>query len=343
MEQNIFKLKKELADNLIIMAHHYQKDEIVKYADVTGDSLELAQKISLFGNKKYIVFCGVHFMAETASILAEKNQIIILPESKAGCFLADTATIEDVEAAWNILTEISNEKIIPITYINSSASLKSFVGKYGGAICTSSNAEKVIKWAFKQGEKLFFLPDQHLGRNVSFNLGIPLNEMLLYDNTKKDGGVNKSEIKNSRIILWNGYCDVHQKFTTAQIKSVKQNNKQTTVIVHPECPFDVVSHSDLNGSTSFIINEINKSMPKSRFAVGTEINLVNRLAENNPDKTIFSLNPEQPKCDTMNIINEGSMLKSLNSLKNNNPLNVINVSNDLKSNALKALERMLSI
>ena len=343
MKQKIIKLKKELTNDVVIMAHHYQKDEIVSYADVTGDSLELAQKIPLFKDKKFIIFCGVHFMAETASILAKENQTIILPDLKAGCFLADTATIETVESAWDILTKHNNEKIIPITYINSSASLKSFVGKNGGAICTSSNANKIISWALKQGEKLFFLPDQHLGRNTSFKLGIPLNQMIEYNATEKDGGLDTSEIENAKIILWSGYCDVHQKFTTTQIKNVRKNDNHAKIIVHPECPFDVVSHSDLNGSTSFIINEINKSTPDSRFAVGTEINLVNRLAKNNPDKTIYSLSPENPQCDTMNIITENSLLKALTSIKNNNPLNVIKVSRDLSSNALKALERMLTI
>jgi quinolinate synthase len=336
------RIKLELKDEVVVLGHHYQQDDIIKYADHIGDSLALAKKgITL--NKPYIIFCGVHFMAETADILSQSNQSIILPDPNAGCSMADMAELKDIEQAWDYLTAISNEKIIPVTYINCSAELKSFVGKHGGSICTSSNAEQVIQWAQEQGGKLLFFPDQHLGRNTCFKMGVPLEKMNIYNPTKRNGGISPQEVINSKVILWHGYCSVHQGFTPTQVKNIKSDSPETTVIVHPECSFEVVQAADLSGSTSYILDTIEKAPSGSKFAVGTEINLVNRLNNQFPDKEIYSLSPYQCLCTTMYRVRPRWLLSAYQAIKNKRPINIITVSEEVKKNSLKALQTMLEI
>lgn len=336
------ELKAQLKDQMIVLGHHYQQDDIISFADYTGDSLALA-KIAASLKQPYIVFCGVHFMAETADMLTSPEQSVILPDLRAGCSMADMANKEEIEKSWNHIAQYTNEKIIPITYINCSANLKAFVGKNGGSICTSSNAKKIIQWALEKGDKLFFFPDQHLGRNTCFDLGIPLNEMILYDPRLPHGGVTPEQIQKAKVILWYGLCSVHQGFTAEQIRQVKEKDPSVQVIVHPECSFDVVQRSDLNGSTSFIIDTIKNAPAGSQFAVGTEINLVNRLAKTYTDKKIFSLSPYQCLCTTMYRVRPRWLLASFRAIKNQSPINVIRVDKETSQYSLLALERMLSI
>lgn len=339
----IEKIKQELTNNVVILAHHYQQDDIIRFADVKGDSLELAKQIKNFKDKKFIVFCGVHFMAETADMLAFKNQTILLPDINAGCFLADTAKEKDINKAWKFLNNNAKEKIIPITYINSTASLKAFVGKNQGAVCTSSNAESIIKWAFSKGKKLFFLPDQHLGRNTCYKLNIPLEKMALYDPLLKNGGMTDNEKNNAIVYLWNGYCSVHRDFSLSQIKRIRKKYPEMKIIVHPECSFDVVQNSDFCGSTSFIIKHIEEANTGSQFAVGTEFNLVNRLSSSFNNKKIISLSKTPCLCETMFRIRPRWLLSTLRSIKNKKPHYVIKVSDKIKKNALKAIDKMISI
>lgn len=335
-------LRKELGDQVAILGHHYQQDDIISLADHTGDSLQLAREAAQL-KAKYIIFCGVHFMAETADMLTSPNQYVILPDLNAGCSMADMANRAEIDKAWEIIIKSTNEKIIPITYINCDAQLKDFVGANGGAICTSSNAEKVISWALNQGDKLLFFPDQHLGRNTCSKLGIGLDEMIVYNPNFQNGGVTAEQISKSKVILWHGFCSVHQGFTVEQIKTLKNSDPKRTIIVHPECNYDVFKNADLSGSTSFIINTITNATAGSKWAVGTEINLVNRLAEKFKDKDIISLSPYQCLCTTMYRVRPRWLLESLRSIKRGNPINIISVPLSIKENALKALDRMLQI
>lgn len=337
----IATLKSELSEKVIFLGHHYQNDDIISFADITGDSLKLAKEAAKI-KQEYVIFCGVHFMAETADILTE-NKTVILPDLKAGCSMADMANDEQVNECWKYLNEATNEKIIPITYINCTASLKSFVGKNGGSICTSSNAKQVITWAFKEGQKLLFFPDQHLGRNTCYDLGIPLDEMVTYHPQMQNGGLTKEQIQNAKVILWYGYCSVHQGFTVSQVEQIKKEEPNRKVIVHPECNFEVVQAADDSGSTSYIIDQIKNAPPKSSFAVGTEVNLVNRLNQSTPDKDIISLSPYQCLCTTMYRVRPRWLLSVLKSIKNNKPINVIKVSNEVKKFSKIALDRMLNI
>jgi len=338
----ITKLKKELAEQVIFLGHHYQQDDIISFADISGDSLELSRRAAK-EKKPYIIFCGVHFMAETADILTSDLQKVILPDLNAGCSMADMASIEEVRAAWATLNSATSETIIPITYINCAATLKAFVGEKEGSICTSSNAKKIVSWALGRGEKLLFFPDQHLGRNTCFDLGIPLNKMVIYDPRQKDGGLTQKQIQEARVILWYGYCSVHQGFTLEQVELTKRKNPETTIIVHPECPFEVVQAAHKNGSTSQIIEVIANAPAGSSFAVGTEINLVNRLAKLYPDKKITSLSPYQCLCTTMYRVRPRWLLDTLRSIKSGHPKNIIHVPTHIRIPAIKALNRMLEI
>ncbi len=336
------KIKNELKDQVVVLGHHYQQDDIISFADYTGDSLQLAHKAAKLSHP-FVIFCGVHFMAETADMLTGPNQKVILPDLKAGCSMADMATRSDIDRAWAFMQKSTAEKIVPVTYINCSAVLKAFVGDNGGSICTSSNAEKVISWALKEGEKLLFFPDQHLGRNTCYKMGIPLDKMVVYNPNYRNGGLTSEQIKNAKVILWYGFCSVHQGFTKEQIQKVKSDNPKTTVIVHPECPFEVVSNADDAGSTSYIIEKIKNAPSGSRFAVGTEINLVNRLNNEFKDKEIFSLSPYQCLCTTMYRVRPRWLLSSFRAIKENKPINIISVSDEIKVSSLKALDRMLQI
>ncbi|MBG07713.1 MAG: quinolinate synthase [Halobacteriovoraceae bacterium] len=340
--EEITSLKQELGNDVVVLGHHYQQDDIIQFADYKGDSLALAKEAAKLSSP-YVIFCGVHFMAETADMLTKDNQKVILPDLNAGCSMADMANSDQIDAAWERLSSATEEKIIPVTYINCSAELKAFVGKHEGSICTSSNAQKIITWALNQGDKLLFFPDQHLGRNTCFDMGIPLEKMVIYDPTKPNGGLTNEQIKEAKIILWHGFCSVHQGFTTSQIKNVKKDCPETIVIVHPECRFDVVQEADLNGSTAYIIETIKKAPEGSKFAVGTEINLVNRLANKYTNKKIFSLSPYQCLCTTMYRVRPRWLLASFKAIKAGTPINVIQVGEDTKRDSLLALDRMMTI
>jgi len=336
------QLKEELKDQVVVLGHHYQQNDVISFADITGDSLQLAREAAKL-DKPYIIFCGVHFMAETADMLTGPHQKVILPDLKAGCSMADMARKSEIERAWGFITNSTKEKVIPVTYINCAATLKAFVGEKGGSICTSSNAEKVISWALSQGEKLLFFPDQHLGRNTCFKMGIPLEDMVIYNPHRLNGGLTAEQVDKAKVILWYGFCSVHQGFTKEQVLSLKKKDPSITVIVHPECPFEVVSAADDYGSTSYIIDKITKSPAGSKFAVGTEINLVNRLAEQFPDKTITSLSPYQCLCTTMYRVRPRWLLASFRAIKDHKPINIISVPEEVKSSSLLALDRMLAI
>jgi quinolinate synthase len=338
----LHQIKAELADQVVVLGHHYQQDDVIEFADYSGDSLQLAREAAKL-DKPYVIFCGVHFMAETADMLTTPEQKVILPDLNAGCSMADMANRREIDRCWDYLKECTKDVIIPITYINCSALLKDFVGANEGSICTSSNAHKVITWALEKGDKLLFFPDQHLGRNTCFDLGISLDEMVVYNPNMYRGGLTAEQIQKAKVILWYGYCSVHQGFNVNQIKSIKENSPDTTVIVHPECNFDVVQASDMNGSTSYIIKTIEAAKAGEKFAVGTEINLVNRLAAKYPHLDIKSLSPYQCLCTTMYRVRPRWLLESFRSIKRNDPINVITVSDTVKHNSIKALDRMLQI
>lgn len=336
------RLHAEMRQEVLVLGHHYQHDDIIRYADITGDSLALAREAKSI-SKPFIIFCGVHFMAETADILKRPEQKIILPDLKAGCSMADMANKHEIDRAWAFLNKSAGTKIIPVTYINCDANLKSFVGENGGSICTSSNAQKIIEWALEQGEKLMFFPDQHLGRNTCFKMGIPLEKMVLYNPNFQNGGLTESQVRDAKVILWYGHCSVHQGFTLDHVKSVRTSHPDMTVIVHPECNFEVNLNADVSGSTNFIINHIKNAPSGSSFAVGTEINLVNRLAREFTDKKIISLSPYQCLCTTMYRVRPRWLLACYRAIKAGNPINVVQVDEKIKTNALIALERMLAI
>ncbi|MEK5426894.1 quinolinate synthase NadA [Cytobacillus sp. FSL R7-0680] len=342
LENIVRRVKGTFGDKLYIPGHHYQKDEVIQFADSTGDSLKLAQFCAQNTRAEFIVFCGVHFMAETADILTTKNQKVYLPDMRAGCSMADMANIHQTERGWGLLTERFGETILPLTYVNSTAAIKSFVGEHGGATVTSSNAEEVVKWALQQKERILFLPDQHLGRNTAYKLGIALDEMAVWDPIQHrlefDGG--NEQIK---VILWKGHCSVHENFTVRNIEDIRKNRPEMKIIVHPECRREVVERSDMDGSTNDIIQAIEKSKPGSQWAIGTEMNLVNRLIQSHPDKQIVSLNPHMCPCMTMNRIDLMHFAWNLEMLEKGEPINQIKVDDQIAAGAKQALARMLVI
>ncbi|MDR7073642.1 quinolinate synthase NadA [Fictibacillus barbaricus] len=341
MESRIWEIKNVLKERLFLPAHHYQKDEIVQFADVTGDSLQLA-KISAENKKaEYIAFCGVHFMAETADMLSNEHQKVILPDLKAGCSMADMADIFQTERAWEHLTQLFGDSILPLTYVNSTAAIKAFCGKHGGATVTSSNAKNMVAWAFQQKERLLFLPDQHLGRNTAFDLGVPLHEMAVWDPIQNTLSYEGSDLNKVKVILWKGHCSVHEKFTVNHIDDLRKNHSDYQIIVHPECTHEVVRASDFNGSTHYIIETIKNAKEGSKWAVGTEMNLVNRLAKIFPEKEIVSLNPNLCPCLTMNRIDLPHLLWSLENIVKGTPQNIITVDDVTKKDAVLALNRMM--
>lgn len=340
LEQRVVEIKEKYGSRLFIPGHHYQKDEVIKFADATGDSLKLAQLSEENKDAEFIVFCGVHFMAETADILTRDDQKVFLPDMRAGCSMADMADLEQTERAWEKLSNLFGDTLIPLTYVNSTAAIKAFVGDKGGATVTSSNAETMVKWAFEKKERILFLPDQHLGRNTAFNLGISLDQMAVWDphtdTLKYDG-----ELEDLKVILWKGHCSVHEGFTVENIAEVRKDYPNMQIIVHPECSREVVELSDLAGSTSFIIKAIENSKPGSEWAIGTEMNLVNRIIKQHPDKKIISLNQHMCPCLTMNRIDLPHLVWCLEMLETPSDHNRINVSEDIAKNAKLALERML--
>jgi quinolinate synthase len=341
--QRIAARKKELGGNLLILGHHYQQEATFRFADLTGDSLKLARNAAEAKDSKYIVFCGVHFMAESADILTAPDQVVILPDLRAGCPMADMATSEAVAWAWEDLAKVTTGRVIPVTYVNSSALLKAFVGNHGGSVCTSSNAERVLTWALSQGEKVFFFPDEHLGRNSASALGIFGDEVVLWQRDKPLGGNTPAQLRKAKVVLWDGYCTVHMQFTAAHVTAWRERDPEVRIIVHPECRNEVVSRADQYGSTEAIIKAVSDSPKGSKWAIGTEVNLVNRLKSQYPDREIHSLSPFQCLCSTMYRIKPAYLLWVLDNLAQGRVVNRITVPPEVAAEAKLSLDRMLRI
>ncbi len=344
LDQSIKTSRDLLGQKVVLLGHHYQREEVIKYADLQGDSYKLSVYASDQKTAEHIVFLGVHFMAETADILSSDHQKVILPNMSAGCSMADMASTEDVLDCWSDLTAVVGPDIVtPITYMNSTADIKALCGRNNGAVCTSSNALSVMKWAFQQRSKVLFLPDQHLGMNTALALGIPIDEIVVWNPYKPYGGLSDDDLKRAKVILWRGHCAVHTRFRPQQIHAARSKHPGVKIIVHPECPQEVVCEADFNGSTEKIISTVSNSEPGSTWGVGTEINLVHRLQSNNPDKKIFCLDPVVCPCSTMYRIHPAYVAWVLDELKSDNPINIISVPTDTKIQAREALERMLQI
>lgn len=342
LDDRIRSAKAQLGQDVVILGHHYQRDEVVKFADFRGDSLKLAYQAAE-AKARYIVFCGVHFMAESADILRRDHQIVVLPDLNAGCSMADMADIGQVEACWRELQDLGRMNIIPVTYMNSTAAIKSFTGEQGGSVCTSSNAARVMQWALQEGEKVLFIPDEHLGRNTAFRMGISLDQTVVWDPYQELGGNSPEDIRRARVILWKGYCSVHQRFLPQHIERVRREHPGIRVIVHPECRFEVAQSADQIGSTEGIIKAIADSPAGSAWAVGTEIHLVNRLGKEMPDRRVISLDPHVCVCTTMFRITPQHLLWALENLGAGNVVNRISVDERTRHFARVSLDRMLTL
>jgi quinolinate synthase len=335
-----------LGRRAVVLGHHYQREDIIQFADFRGDSFKLAQWAAQQREAEYIVFCGVHFMAEAADILKAPHQKVILPNMAAGCSMADMAAPDDVFAAWEELAEAGIDAIVPVTYMNSAASLKAFCGRSGGIVCTSSNAVAVLRWAFARGRRVFFFPDQHLGRNTGLKMGIGLDEMAVWNYRLPSGalgGNTVEQLERSRLILWQGHCSVHARFTVEQIHAARARYPDIKVVVHPECRMEVVQAADCDGSTEFIARTIAESPPGSRWAVGTEINLVHRLAVENPDKLVFCLDPVVCPCSTMYRVHPAYLAWVMEALVRGEVVNQVTVDDATRAAAKVALDRMLAV
>jgi len=344
--ERIHAAKARLAPRLVIVGHHYQREDIIQFADYRGDSLKLARWAAEQRDKEYIVFCGVHFMAEAADILSGPNQVVMLPNMAAGCSMADMAAADDVYACWDELQEAGITDIVPVTYINSAASLKAHCGRHDGIICTSSNARTVLEWGLEQARRALFFPDQHLGRNTAVKLGIPLEEAAVWDYTLPPGslgGNSLEQLERARVILWKGHCSVHARFSVEQVERAREQYPGIKVIVHPECRLEVVQAADGDGSTEFIARSIAEAPAGSRWAVGTEINLVSRLARENPDKLVFCLDPVVCPCSTMYRIHPAYLCWVLERLVAGRIVNRVAVDEETARWAKVALERMLAV
>ena len=337
--------KRKLAESTLILGHHYQRDEVIEFADITGDSFKLARAAAERSRFENIVFCGVHFMAESADILTSPNQRVVLPDLAAGCSMADMAAENQVKLAWQALEKLGVAKqTIPITYMNSSAAIKAFTGENGGSVCTSSNAERAMRWAFEKGEKVFFLPDQHLGRNTAvLRLGLNLDDCVLWNPWKPNGGLSDDQIRRAKVILWRGHCSVHGRFSIENVTEVRNRIPGVKILVHPECQHEVVKAADVIGSTESIISTVNQSPPGSAWAIGTELNLVKRLALLNPDKQITFLDKTICYCSTMNRIDLPHLVWALETLARGEIVNQIRVPENIARDAKVALERMLAL
>jgi len=335
----------KLGNKAMILGHHYQRDEVIQFADITGDSFKLAQAAAERGDAEFIFFCGVHFMAESADILTGPTQRVILPDLAAGCSMADMAAANQVNDAWKVMQELGiSTRTIPVTYMNSTAAIKSFTGENGGTICTSSNAERAMRWAFEKGEKVFFLPDQHLGRNTAvLKLGLKLEDCVLWNPWKPRGGLTDQEIKSARVILWRGHCSVHGRFSIENVNEIRERIAGVKVLVHPECQHEVVRAADVVGSTEMIIKTVKESPSGSSWAVGTELNLVKRLAASNPDKKVYFLDKTVCYCSTMNRIDLPHLVWALESVANGKVVNEIKVEAKIAHHARVALQRMLAL
>ncbi|WP_405981020.1 quinolinate synthase NadA [Streptomyces sp. NBC_00158] len=339
--------KEKLGDKVFILGHHYQRDEVIEFADVTGDSFKLAKDAAAKPEAEYIVFCGVHFMAESADILTSDDQKVVLPDLAAGCSMADMATAEQVAECWDVLTEAGIAgSTVPVSYMNSSADIKAFTGKHGGTICTSSNAKKALEWAFEQGEKVLFLPDQHLGRNTAVrDMGMSLDDCVLYNPHKPNGGLTAQQLRDAKMILWRGHCSVHGRFSVDSVNDVRERIPGVNVLVHPECKHEVVAAADHVGSTEYIIKMLEAAPAGSKWAIGTELNLVRRLANRfAPEgKEVVFLDKTVCFCSTMNRIDLPHLVWTLESLAEGNLVNRIEVDKETESFAKLALERMLAL
>ncbi len=355
LEARIDAVRKELGDELLILGHHYQQDEVIAHSDLRGDSYKLSQMAADSSACKTIVFCGVHFMAETADILANRPEkleqrdgrrvTVILPDMAAGCSMADMAGIKQVEAAWEDMSEVIDmDQVIPVTYINSAASLKAFCGKHGGIVCTSSNAQAVLEWAFERGQRVFFFPDQHLGRNTALKMGITEEQMPVWDPYQLEmGGQTDHSIKNSKVILWKGHCSVHQMFRAEHVEGFRKQHPGIKILVHPECPREVNDLADVSGSTGKIIETVESSPPGTKWAIGTELHLVNRLKAEHPEQEIHFLSPVVCMCATMYRIDLPHLCWTLENLRDGKVVNLIEVSEEDTKWSLIALERMLAV
>ena len=345
LDERIAAARAKLGDSAVVLGHHYQRDEIIKYADYRGDSFNLSQFAASQAAAEYIIFCGVHFMAETADILSAANQQVILPNLTAGCSMADMARIDDVLDCWDDLQDALGDDgaIIPITYMNSTAAIKAHCGRNGGIVCTSSNAPATFRWALERGKRILFLPDQHLGRNTGLRMGIGLEEMVVWNPFKPLGGNTEADLRRARLILWQGHCSVHTRFTTQQIDQARRAYPNVHVVVHPECTMDVVQAADSNGSTEYIKKLVNDAPSGSVIAVGTEISMVNRLAAENPDKRIFCLDSVVCPCSTMYRIHPAYLSWVLDGLNEGVVVNRISVDADTAEQARVSLDRMLAV
>jgi quinolinate synthase len=339
--------KEALGERVFVLGHHYQRDEVIQFADVTGDSFKLARDAAARPAAEYIVFCGVHFMAESADILTSPDQLVVLPDLAAGCSMADMARLPQVEDCWDALADAGvAERVVPVTYMNSSADIKAFCGRHGGAVCTSSNAEVALDWAFAQHDdaKVLFLPDQHLGRNTAvLQLGMALDECVVWDPRQPGGGVTPEELERARMILWKGHCSVHGRFSPDVADELRATRPGIQILVHPECTHDVVTRADLVGSTEFIIKTIAAAPPGSKWAVGTELNLVQRLARQHPEQEIVFLDRNVCYCSTMNRIDLPHLVWALESLVDGVVVNRISVDPETEHWAQVALQRMLDL
>lgn len=355
LQARIAAVRESFGDRLLILGHHYQQDEVIAHADLRGDSYQLSKMAADSEACEVIIFCGVHFMAETADILANRPEklaardgrriTVILPDMAAGCSMADMAAIDQVEAAWADMGEIvDTSQVIPVTYINSAASLKAFCGRHGGIVCTSSNAKAVIEWAFQRGQRVFFFPDQHLGRNTALKMGITEEQMPVWDPYAVDlGGNSEAAIENSRVILWKGHCSVHQMFRPEHVAMFREQHPGIKILVHPECPRSVNDIADISGSTGKIIDTVRNSPAGTKWAIGTELHLVNRLKQEHPEQEIHFLSPVVCMCATMYRIDLPHLCWTLENLRDGHAVNVIEVDEDVSRYSLIALERMLSV
>ncbi|MCA9217210.1 MAG: quinolinate synthase NadA [Planctomycetales bacterium] len=355
LSKRIEDVRKRLGSKLLILGHHYQQDEVIAHSDLRGDSYQLSQMAAASTDCRYIVFCGVHFMAETADILANRPEklaerdsarvTVVLPDMAAGCSMADMAAIEQVEDAWADMSElIDTSRVIPVTYINSAASLKAFCGRHGGIVCTSSNARAVLEWAFERGDRVLFFPDQHLGRNTSLGMGITNEQMPVWDPyADENGGNSEQQIRDSKVILWKGHCSVHQMFRPEHVAMFREKHPGIKILVHPECPQEVFEIADEAGSTGKIIQTVQNAEPGTKWAIGTELHLVNRLKSEHPDQEIHFLSPVICMCATMYRIDLAHLCWSLENLEAGHAVNVIEVDDETTKWSLVALERMLQV
>ncbi len=345
IRERTWAAKKTLGKRCVILGHHYQRESIIEFADFRGDSFKLSQLAAAQRDAEWIVFCGVHFMAESADVLAQPHQTVILPDVKAGCSMADMATLDDVEDAWDQLLAEHGDTFTPITYMNSSAAIKAFCGARGGAVCTSSNAKQALEWAWARKPRVLFLPDQHLGRNTAYRMGVPLEHMAEWVWRAPDSRrVNaRAFAEDTRLVLWRGFCSVHTKFDVRQIEELRAEDAVVKILVHPECPFDVVRGADLVGSTEFIIDQVRAAKPGASWAIGTEIHLVHRLALEHPEQRIRSLQKNVCPCATMNRIDPAHLVWALENLTHGHVVNPVRVADDVKRDARLALDRMLAL